>query len=685
MTPRRRLVLAALLVTALVAGGGAALALAGGGRGSAGGAAAPEPAGASSDPLPARAAVERALAALPQRPGAVRVDADRLAPGLVPPTNRWFSSLALGPQPQAVFPLPLGYLPRGDGFVLGVPRVTASPSGVVGSVPSDVAVRVAGATAGVVVAYDALTVTVELRAGARPLGRVVLAQGVPAVTFTASADVEVDAGIGGRATAGGRSWATSVVDGDRDGTRVRLREGGRLTWLAAPDGVDATSLLPLLRPVVGGSVGWGVAGGRARTDLTWRLGAGDGPGLVTALPHQVAGLAGGTRCDLGTYPGVLGTLRLCRGSTLGWTVPVHDSPDRFDLATLTGAERTELREAVRADVAATPAAPTDTYGAGKWLQRSLGLFLLAEDLGMDATATSVRAALVARLDRWLDPRGCRDREVECFVHDPAAHTVLGLAPSFGTDEANDHHFHWGYLLRTAGTLAQGHPELVARWGPVLDALAADVGAQGLGPLVPDARVFDAYAGHSWASGTSPFADGNNQESTSEAVNAWQGVLRWARASDQPGLAARATWLAASEQDAAVRYGLAPDTTDPVLRGLGGRVLSLTWGNKRDHATWFSADPAAVLGILVIPLTPDAAGYLEAVPEARVRAAVAEASAGDAGFRRPLGDLVLAYAGLGGEAERQRALAVARGLEPRWVDAGSSRAQLLVWLLTVRRG
>ena len=41
-------------------------------------------------------------------------------------------------------------------------------------------------------------------------------------------------------------------------------------------------------------------------------------------------------------------------------------------------------------------------------------------------------------------------------------------------------------------------------------------------------VFDPYRGHSWASGPSPFASGNNQESSSEAVAAWNGLALWAR-------------------------------------------------------------------------------------------------------------------------------------------------------------
>ena len=44
------------------------------------------------------------------------------------------------------------------------------------------------------------------------------------------------------------------------------------------------------------------------------------------------------------------------------------------------------------------------------------------------------------------------------------------------------------------------------------------------PLFPFLRTFDPYAGHSWASGTALFGSGNNQESSSEAMNAWTGII-----------------------------------------------------------------------------------------------------------------------------------------------------------------
>ncbi len=46
-------------------------------------------------------------------------------------------------------------------------------------------------------------------------------------------------------------------------------------------------------------------------------------------------------------------------------------------------------------------------------------------------------------------------------------------------------------------------------------------------MFPFLRHFDVYAGHSWVSGQAPFGDGGNEESSSEAVNAWAALILFA--------------------------------------------------------------------------------------------------------------------------------------------------------------
>ena len=104
--------------------------------------------------------------------------------------------------------------------------------------------------------------------------------------------------------------------------------------------------------------------------------------------------------------------------------------------------------------------------------------------------------------------------------------MIGLKASFGSDEMNDHHFHYGYLIYAAAMVAENDPTLADKIAPVVDLVVADIASATANGPFPQYRNFDPYAGHSWASGSSPFADGNNQESSSEAVNAWNAVGLW---------------------------------------------------------------------------------------------------------------------------------------------------------------
>ncbi|GGK86730.1 hypothetical protein GCM10007382_03340 [Salinibacterium xinjiangense] len=263
------------------------------------------------------------------------------------------------------------------------------------------------------------------------------------------------------------------------------------------------------------------------------------------------------------------------------------------------------------------------------------------------------------------------------MYDPEAKGIVGLAASFGSDQFNDHLFHYGYFLYAAGVLAADDPALADQWAPVMNLLAADIATQGDSTYFPERRTSDADVGHSWASGTSPFTDGNNQESSSEAVNAWNGLALWASASTQPELATEAQWMLAAEAKPAFAYWTNFDTTESVYDGFDHDVASINWGGKRDYATWFSPEPSAMLGILVLPMSP-VASYLGVDPE-RVRTNIAEAAPN--GSDVLFGDYLLMYSALGGKEDATAALKETTNLNEDRIDDGNSRSYLLAWIMS----
>ncbi len=101
-------------------------------------------------------------------------------------------------------------------------------------------------------------------------------------------------------------------------------------------------------------------------------------------------------------------------------------------------------------------------------------------------------------------------------------------------------------------------------------------------------------------------------------------------------------------------------------------MGINWGGKRDYATWFSAEPSAILGIQLIPMSPSS-GYLAGDPD-RIRTNVREGGSG------PLADYALMYAGLAGREDAQTALEQARDLKDNAIDQGNSRSYLLAYLM-----
>jgi endoglucanase Acf2 len=641
------------------------------------------PAGAPSTPAAAAPAVladaqvEGLVGALPQRTPK-QLSAPRLADGLTPPTNRWYSGLVFGDQPQPVFPLPLGFGLTADGFALGLPQVNATADTIAGGFTPAVTVGL-GAKSAVVTSDDPSVVVLENRdADGRAIGRTTLAQGSPFVSWVAAKEATVTlpegfspAGDGLLvATLDGTRYALATTKAEVSGASARVEAGGRLVFWPVPEGREPAELVAAAGHVpTGSTLGYQVADDTVTTTLTY---ATDGDSAIARMPHQ--GTDGD--CGLGSYPSVYGTMPLCAGSAVTWTTPRTPAVAALGLDRVTGEQRDELTRQLDTDLAKLPDFPADTYFGGKALQRTAMLLMVADQLKLTDRAEALASVLDEQLATWTDPKGCEQREAFCFVYDPEGKGLVGLTPSFGSDEYNDHHFHYGYFLYAAGVLAGHDPAAAERYAPVMNLVAADIASAG-NRFFPDRRAFDAYAGHSWASGTSPFADGNNQESVSEAVNAYAGLSLWAGATGDQALAAEADWMLSLEAHSSGAYWLQPDLS--AFPGYQHRITVLNWGGKRDYATWFSPEPAAKLGILLLPMSPTST-YLRGDAEA-IRANVAEAVG--TRFDQKFGDYLLMYAALAGPDDRDRAVEAARKLADGNLDDGMSRTYLMAWLYSLR--
>lgn len=244
----------------------------------------------------------------------------------------------------------------------------------------------------------------------------------------------------------------------------------------------------------------------------------------------------------------------------------------------------------------------DTYWEGKWLGQTATLIPIAEQYGHAEGADRLRERLKARLEMWLTAKPGKTSGL--FAYDERWGTLIGYPASFGSEtELNDHHFHYGYFIRAAAEVARHDPAWAARdrWGGMIELLIRDIATPRRDDrLFPFLRNFDPYAGHSWASGHAKFGDGNNNESSSEAMNAWYGMILWGEFTNNRPLRDLGIYLYTTEMIAIQEYWF--DTRDANHPAdFTPAVVTMIWGGKGANATWFSANREVVHGINWLPI------------------------------------------------------------------------------------
>ncbi|MGB1074938.1 MAG: glycosyl hydrolase [Flavobacteriales bacterium] len=329
--------------------------------------------------------------------------------------------------------------------------------------------------------------------------------------------------------------------------------------------------------------------------------------LMFALPHQQDILAEPTtpNCSLTTI----------KGSMLGvtsneWNMTESLTPIGFESTNpIPEALVPSIVEALGEDVN-FPVTAGDTYFGGKQLAALGRLALIADELGETGHATAIRSNLSAALTPWLS--GTNSDPLRYDSDWGGVITTSG--GSFDQGVYNDHHFHYGYFLYAAAALAKEDAAWAAQWGDEVDHLVRNLAnPSSSDPHYTQARNKDWFVGHSWASGLFAFGDGRNQESSSEAVNAWYGVYLWGLATGRTDLADLGRFLLATEIRSTHKYWQV-DSGDGIYPEpyASRKVVGVLWSTKVDHGTFFGANLEFIHGIQMLPFTPITEELLEPV-------------------------------------------------------------------------
>jgi len=252
------------------------------------------------------------------------------------------------------------------------------------------------------------------------------------------------------------------------------------------------------------------------------------------------------------------------------------------------------------------------YWQGKGLQRISQLMTVADVQGDAATRDELLALLKGRAEQWLSGPSKRTY----FHYSPTLGTVVSYPEEYdAVKDMNDHHFHYGYWIRAAADIGMRDPQWIRpeRWGGMIDLLVADIATAERGRKdFPYLRNFDPYEGHSWASGNAMSPDGNNQESSSEAINAWAALMVWGALQGRQDLVDLGTYLYTTEIQAVNHYWFDIHGLTLPKEYLNVEV-SMLFGGKLAHNTWWIDEPRQIHGINLLPLTASST-YLAASPE-----------------------------------------------------------------------
>src|SRR3989344_4581920 len=541
---------------------------------------------------------------------------DQSQPSPVVHSNQWYSSLYTSFPTYPLYAQPLVYKISPSCFGISSPPITASSNAVVASYREDFCVELESP-------YDAprldrvddWTVSLALASGKNELGKVTIGHGVPYAIFqTNSSEVviksknalEIPSGRGGGENLG-KTIASDTIEFHINGNRYALylpkattisitktsllfSKPKRFLVALLPD-TKSAEIFDSIRnlEIVGTRVHHTIKDGRLVTDYTVET-RGSTP-FLALYPHQVQALTSPLQ-ETGTYKTIRGDLKLFRTNKFTTSLNIPAMPVTFP--SLADPPR-DLTNAIRSDVATyiNGVVPeSHDYFFGTWLGRGVTLFQLAQAVGLqevsDQVYQFVKPLLLERL--------------QSFTIDTKQQSLISTRPEFGNEKLNDHHLHYGYFIRAASVFGAYDPVILPTISPQISEMVGDIATtQRTGATYPFLRTFDIYEGHSWADGYAQFHDGNNQESSSEAIHAWYAVFLWGKLTNNSELTSYAQYLFTTEVDSALEYWF--NRNNIYQLPYQHAIASIVWGGKVDFATWFSPDVDKKYGIQLLPITP----------------------------------------------------------------------------------
>jgi endo-1,3(4)-beta-glucanase len=608
-------------------------------------------------------------------------DTTRIDKSIIPPTNSWISGMVLQKTPLAVYPMPLSFLAKDTGFELGLPNVQSSPTVISGEHVPGITATIEGATGFSLTRYDKISAALTYANQSKQLGKVTLAEGSPFVFYRASEDSSLNVTDIGpstkdasssylRYTKAGHDYVIHTQDGanitvNGSAASITVPKDSLVTFYALPDSGSDTLQEFSGNELSSVSVSDTTSSNNS-TQTTFEYNtANSKPTVFVPMSYSNAT---STSNQIKVYDSIYGPMKAVTGTSFKTSVRTAKPSNQLDLSHLSDEHKKQLIAGLPDDIARTSITANDSYFAGKQLARAATLLDIAEQLGQTDDSNKLKSILRDGFAKRLNS--------QYFYYDPTLKGIAAQTKAFGSEDFNDHHFHYGYFIYAASIFGSYDSEFLKDYQKHVNLLVADIASYAPSVNFPVERNYDPYAGHSWAAGLAPFSDGNNQESSSEAINAWNGVAMWAQVTHNPKLASSATWMLSNEAATAQAAWRTVDTTPAYLKGFTSPLTSLNFGGKRTYSTFFSDEANTKLGIQLLPMSPMMRQFTSDGPSI---ATVVSASIRNDNYNVALGDYVLMYSAL---TQPEKAARLLPKQKDSSIDDGNSRTYLYAWVYSL---
>ncbi|CDK25285.1 unnamed protein product [Kuraishia capsulata CBS 1993] len=351
-----------------------------------------------------------------------------------------------------------------------------------------------------------------------------------------------------------------------------------------------------------------------------------GKTLMFALPHQVdsfTSTTSGSKTSAELTDTVHGTVvgYLTKKFEMSETLPTSMSLAPFTTISgwskpnYTSAQLSAIKTAAEADANDDVASLSNLdsmYYSGKILDKfAYVLYTIYYVLEDESLAKTFLAKMKTAMERFTG-----NNQTYPLAYDTTWKGIVSEAglsgdsgADFGNTYYNDHHFHYGYHVHAAAIIAKVDKDLGGSWlsdnKDWVNALVRDyANPNDSDSYFPVFRNFDFFIGHSFAHGITVYADGKDEESSSEDYNSIYAMKIWGDVIGDTNMVNRANLILSIMRRSIGTYMLYKDdnSVEP-SNFIGNKCSGIKFENKIDHTTYFGTNEEYIHGIHMLPITP----------------------------------------------------------------------------------